>query len=211
MNIFLLFLHFFLNPQINQYSDEYIHLKLEMSSPIWELLDLMLVEYADKTEIIQKILKSMTFSLMMYLTREHGKQQNQEQEKSAADEMILRIEKYLSSASLGSLSAHFGYHPNYIYAMLHKKTGKAISELLLSFCMQRAELLLKNTDLSEENRRYDLLSQYFRFLLSIPLLVPCLSEGLEREACKRRRWNTQCPKRQIQTILHQIRAAFMHE
>ena len=81
----------------------------------------MLVEYADKTEIIQKILKSMTFSLMMYLTREHGKQQNQEQEKSAADEMILRIEKYLSSASLGSLSAHFGYHPIYIYAMLHKK------------------------------------------------------------------------------------------
>ncbi|MCI6745071.1 MAG: hypothetical protein MR580_01715 [Anaerolactibacter massiliensis] len=152
MNIFLLFLHFFLNPQINQYSDEYIHLKLEMSSPIWELLDLMLVEYADKTEIIQKILKSMTFSLMMYLTREHGKQQNQEQEKSAADEMILRIEKYINSASLGSLSAHFGYHPNYIYAMLHKKTGKAISELLLSFRVQQAELLLKDTDLSGENR-----------------------------------------------------------
>ena len=211
MNIFLLFLHFFLNPQINQYSDEYIHLKLEMSSPIWELLDLMLVEYADKTEIIQKILKSMTFSLMMYLTREHGKQQNQEQEKSAADEMILRIEKHLSSASLGSLSAHLGYHPNYIYAMLHKKTGKAISDLLLSFRVQRADLLLKNTDLSGENRRYDLLSQYFRFLLSILLLVPCLSEDLEREACKRRRWNTQCLKRQIQTILHQIRAAFMHE
>lgn len=124
MNIFLLFLHFFLNPQINQYSDEYIHLKLEMSSPIWELLDLMLVEYADKTEIIQKILKSMTFSLMMYLTREHGKQQNQEQEKSAADGMILRIEKHLNSASLGSLSAHFGYHPIYIYAMLHKKKKK---------------------------------------------------------------------------------------
>lgn len=36
--------------------------------------------------------------------------------------------------------------------MLHKKTGKAISELLLSFCMQRAELLLKDTDLSGENR-----------------------------------------------------------
>lgn len=66
--------------------------------------------------------------------------------------MILRIEKYLSSASLGSLSAHFGYHPNYIYAMLHKKTGKAIYELLLSFRVQQAELLLKDTDLSGENR-----------------------------------------------------------
>ncbi len=29
------FLRFFLNPQINQYSDEYIHLKLDMNSPIW--------------------------------------------------------------------------------------------------------------------------------------------------------------------------------
>lgn len=36
--------------------------------------------------------------------------------------------------------------------MLHKKTGKAISELLLSFRVQQAELLLKDTDLSGENR-----------------------------------------------------------
>jgi AraC-like DNA-binding protein len=144
------FLHFFLNPQLNQYSDEYIHLKLEMNSPIWDLLDLMLIEYANKTEDTQKILKSMTFSLMMFLTREYRSQQNQEKEMTTADEMVRWIESHLDSVTLKSLSSRFGYHPNYISSMLHQKTGKAFSKLLQTFRMQRAAMLLKNTDLSIE-------------------------------------------------------------
>ncbi len=110
----------------------------------------MLVEYSDKKEDTLKILKSMTFSLMMYLTREYGQQQTKQKETSTVDEMILWIERHLESVSLTDLSSHFGYHPNYISSMLHQKTGKTFSELLLSFRMQRAELLLKNTDLSLE-------------------------------------------------------------
>ncbi len=143
------FLRFFLSPQVNQYSDEYIHLTLGMDSPILDLLDLMLVEYANKNEDTQKILKSLTFSLMMLLTREYGKQKNQESE-TTIDEMVAWIEKHLDGVTLSSLSARFGYHPNYISALLHKNTGKTFSELLLSFRMQRAQLLLKNTDLSLE-------------------------------------------------------------
>lgn len=51
---------------------------------------------------------------------------------STADEMVHWIEGHLDGATLEGLSAHFGYHPNYISSMLHSKTGKKFSEILLS-------------------------------------------------------------------------------
>ncbi|MCH4014616.1 MAG: helix-turn-helix transcriptional regulator [Solobacterium sp.] len=143
-------LKFFLDPQINQYSDEYIHLKLSFTSPIWDLLHLMLVEYADKKEDTQKVLKPMIFSLMMFLTREYSRQNTDEKNLDAVDEMIRYIDGHLDGATLSALSSHFGYHPNYISSMLHKKTGRTFSEILLNLRMQRAALLMKNTDLSLE-------------------------------------------------------------
>jgi AraC-like DNA-binding protein len=143
-------LNFFLDPEFNEYSDEYIHLKLEKSSPIWDLLDLMLVEYANKKEDTQKILKPMIFSLMMYLAREHGRQKGEDQKQGKEEEMVRWIDSHLDDATLRSLSFHFGYHPNYISSMLHKKTGKTFSEILLELRMKRAQLLMRNTDLSIE-------------------------------------------------------------
>lgn len=143
-------LKFFLDYEIDQYSDEYIHLKLDMDSPIWELLNLMVVEYANKKEDTQKILKPMIFSLMMFLTREYEGQKYEGQESDLSDDMVRYIEGHLDEVTLGSLSTHFGYHPNYISSMIHKKTGKTFSEILLSLRMKRAELLMKNTDLSLE-------------------------------------------------------------
>lgn len=143
-------LKFFLDPEFNQYSDEYIHLTLDPASPIWDLLDLMLVEYANKKEDTQKILKPMIFSLMMYLTRAYSQQREKGQELGTAEKMVRWIESHLDDVTLGSLSAHFGYHPNYISSMLHQQTGKTFSEILLNFRMQRAALLMKNTDLSLE-------------------------------------------------------------
>lgn len=143
-------LAFFLNPQINRYSDEYVHLKLAFTSPIWDLLNLMLVEYADKKEDTQKILKPMIFSLMMLLAREYGRQNAQGPAMDVTDEMVRWIDSHLDGVTLSDLSAHFGYHPNYISSMLHTKTGRTFSEILLTLRMQRAALLMKNTDLSLE-------------------------------------------------------------
>jgi AraC-like DNA-binding protein len=144
------FLKFFLEPQVNQYSDEYIHLKLDFTSPVWDLLNLMLVEYAEKKEDTQKILKPMIFSLMMFLTREYSRQNDEEKETGSAEKMVRFMEGHLDGVTLSELSAYFGYHPNYISSMLHREIGKTFSEILLSLRMKRAELLMKNTDLSLE-------------------------------------------------------------
>lgn len=56
----------------------------------------------------------------------------------------------LQNVSLKDLSKHFSYHPNYISGLLHKETGKTFSEILLEKKMEHALILMKGTDLSNE-------------------------------------------------------------
>lgn len=142
-------LRFFLDPQKNLYSDEFIHLDIPETSPIWKLLSLMALEYANKTEDSQKILKPMYMSLAMYLSAEY-KRQNLPVGNTFSDKLIGYIETNADIVTLKSMAAHFGYHPVYLSRLLPEKTGKTFSELQLEARMHRAELLLKHTDFSIE-------------------------------------------------------------
>jgi AraC-like DNA-binding protein len=144
--------HFFLEPRIDRFSDEYIHLTLDRSSPLWQMLDIMIVEYAHRREDTQKILKPLIFSTLMMLTRAYSKVKQQEDNRpeSASEEMVRYMETHLEDVSLSALSKRFGYHPNYISALLHKETGSTFSQILLAKRMERAVLLMKNTELSLE-------------------------------------------------------------
>lgn len=52
--------------------------------------------------------------------------------------------------SLTSPGKEFFYHPNYLSNDIHHKTGKTFQENLLEMRMNRAEILLQETDLSVE-------------------------------------------------------------
>ena len=62
---------FFLNHQINEYSDEYIHLTFDDLFPVRNLLELMIVEYANLHENTQEVLKSLTRALLMLVERQY--------------------------------------------------------------------------------------------------------------------------------------------
>ena len=143
-------LRFFLEPQKNRYSDEFIHLDIPQESPIWKLLGLMALEYANKTEDSQKILKPMVMALAMYLSAEY-KRQNLPSGSNISEKLIGYIETNADTATLKSMAAHFGYHHVYLSRLLPEKTGKTFSELQLEARMRRAKLLLEHTDLSIEN------------------------------------------------------------
>ncbi len=143
-------LRFFLEPQINRQADEFIHLSLQPDSPIWHLLDLMIVEYANRRDDTQKVLKPLIFSTMMLLAREYRECQIGKREKSITDAMLYYMERHLDGLTLGELSAQFGYHPNYISNRLHQETGKTFSRLLLEKRLQRAVFLMQHTDLPIE-------------------------------------------------------------
>ena len=142
-------LSFFLEPQKNIYSDEFIHLEIPDSSPVWKLLGIMALEYANKTEHTQKIIKPMAMSLAMYLSTEYKRLKPQTNMR-LEQRLKAYIEMNSDTVTLSALAAHFGYHPVYISRILSNRIGKKFSELLLESRMRKAKTLLELTDLSIE-------------------------------------------------------------
>ncbi len=139
-------LNFFLEPQKNKYAKEFTIINIPENSPIWRLLGLMVLDYANKTPDTQKVLKPMVISLSMYLSAEY-KRQNQPKSETLADQITAYIESNSDSATLYSVAEYFDYHHVYLSRFLTEKTGKSFSSLLLDARMRRAKLLLDHTDL----------------------------------------------------------------
>lgn len=141
---------FFLAPQTDQYSDEFIHLKLENDSPIRTLLELMIIEYARKNEDTQTILKPLVLTLFMYIAREYSASHQEPVSECLSDKIVQYMASHSDIVTLKDIARHFSYHPNYISALLHRELGKTFSEILLEQRMEKATALLKGTNLSIE-------------------------------------------------------------
>lgn len=142
--------HFFLDPQTDQFSQDVIHLTFSVSHPFRKLLELMILEYADKREDTQAILKPMTLALLMHVAREYRNISAKTESQSLSDQIIRYVGEHTGQVTLGMTAAHFSYHPNYISSLLRQKTGRTFSEILLEQRMDRALALLKGTSLSVE-------------------------------------------------------------
>jgi len=143
-------LHFFLDPEINSFSDEFIHLKDLKTSAIRTQIELMAAEYANKDADTQAILKPMTLTLIMMLSRQFKLSREEAEDEDKTAPMIRFMEEHLDQVTLSSLAARFGYHPTYISSLLSAETGKTFSDILLAQRMDRAVFLMRHTDLSIE-------------------------------------------------------------
>ena len=141
---------FFLNPHTDKFSDEFIHLSFEKTSPIRSLLELMVIEYADRKEDTQLILKPMLLSLFMYIARRYRLEKAETPSSSLLDSIVQYIGSHPETVTLGEVATHFSYHPNYVSTLLHKELGKTYSEIVLEKRMDRAVILMKGTNLSIE-------------------------------------------------------------
>ena len=141
---------FFLDPQTDKFSDEFIHLSFEKTSPVRTLLEMMVIEYADKKEDTQIILKPMVLALFMHIARRYRLEKSDIKAASLSESIAGYINSHPESVTLKDISAQFSYHPNYISSLLHKELGKTFSEIVLEKRMDRALILLKGTTLSIE-------------------------------------------------------------
>ena len=141
---------FFINPQKNKFSDEYIHLPVAREHAIRMILEMMVVEYADRKEDTQRILKSMLQTLLLEIARRYRIEKAGTSPRSVTEQILDYMGDHSDVVTLKDIAAHFHYHPNYISALLHRETGRKLSEILLEKRMERAVLLMKNTPLSIE-------------------------------------------------------------
>ncbi len=141
---------FFIEPRRNKFSDEYIHLPVTKEHAIRTLLELMVVEYADHNDNSQQVLKSLLQTLLLEIARRYRLERSIIKEKSLVEQILDYMEAHSDVVTLKSIAKYFSYNPNYISALLHKKTGKTFSEILLAKRMERAVLLMKNTGLAIE-------------------------------------------------------------
>jgi AraC-like DNA-binding protein len=141
---------FFLDPQTDKFSDEFIHLSFEKTSPVRALLEMMVIEYADRKEDTQLILKPMVLALFMHIARRYRLEKADVKASTLSESIVGYINSHPESVTLKDISAHFSYHPNYISSLLHKELGKTFSEIVLEKRMDRAVVLLRGTTLSIE-------------------------------------------------------------
>lgn len=141
---------FFIEPYSNRFSDEYIHFSSQKDNPIRTILEMMVMEYADRKEDTQLLLKSMLHTLLLEISRRYRLDEMKHAPKSVAGQIIEYMDNHSNIITLKEIARHFSYHPNYISALLHKETGRKFTEILLEKRMERAALLLKSTTLSIE-------------------------------------------------------------
>lgn len=142
---------FFVEPKTNKFSDEYIHLSVSKDHAIRTILELMAVEYANKKEDSQGILKSMLQTLLLEIARKYQTEKNEKHVMTLSEQILVYMGDHSDVVTLKDIAAHFSYHPNYISSLLHRKTGKKFTEILLEKRMERAVLMMQNTSLSLED------------------------------------------------------------
>ena len=141
---------FFLAPETNEFSNQIIIVDFGAARLFRSTLEMICLEYADKKEDTQKILKPMVLTLLMQLARQYKKIYAEQKKEHVSDQIIQYMSEHTDTVRLKDIAEHFGYHPNYISSLLHKEYGKTFSNILTGQRMERAILLLKNTDLTIE-------------------------------------------------------------
>ena len=144
------FFRFFVEPHTNKFSDEYIHLSVTKEHAIRTILELMVIEYANKQEDTQRILKSMLQTLLLEIARRYRIEKSNSNIKTLSEQILDYMSDHSDVVTLKDIASHFSYHPNYISSLIHKETGRKFTEILLEKRMERALLLMKNTSLSLE-------------------------------------------------------------
>jgi len=110
----------------------------------------MVMEYADRKDDTQRILKSMLQTLLLEIARRYKLEKAGTASRSLSEQILDYMGDHSDVVTLKDIAGHFNYHPNYISSLLHKETGRKFTEILLEKRMERAVLLMKNTTLSIE-------------------------------------------------------------
>lgn len=142
--------HFFLDPATKSFSEEIIHFKIEDDGGVRSLLEMIVIEYANKKEDTQEVLKPLVLSFLMQVARQYAYTIQDQTSEKLSERIIKYVGEHFDKVTLKDLAKQFHYHPNYISTVLTRELGKSFSQILLEQRMERAVILLKGTTLPIE-------------------------------------------------------------
>lgn len=143
--------NFLIEPSANRYSEDSMHFHLKDDYTTRKLLEVMIIEYANKTGETQGILRSLASAFIMQMARKYTRQKQENQGLTLVAQMVKYIGEHIETVSLKSMSDAFSYHPNYVSNLLKKETGKTFTEIVLEQRMERAVALLHGTNLAVDS------------------------------------------------------------
>ncbi|MBO6266870.1 MAG: hypothetical protein J6M06_01425, partial [Synergistaceae bacterium] len=99
---------FFIEPQTNRFSEEFIHLTMTKDHAIRVVLELMVIEYADRREDTQQILKALLQALLLQITRHYRISRTADKPPNSLVAQIVRyIGDHSDTVTLDELSEQF--------------------------------------------------------------------------------------------------------
>ena len=138
---------FLLDPSTKNTSNASFHFNFQSNS-LEAILDLIISAYLSKSNKRIELMKSLAVSFLLIVFEEYNNRNITTKNNSLIDKMLSYIASNSNNVSLEILADHFGYHPNYISKLIHEKTGKSFKQLLIQEKMERANILLNNTNMS---------------------------------------------------------------
>lgn len=128
--------------------DQYLVFR-KTNAAIKQVIQQILCEYYDQQFCSMSMIDSYMVLLFCYLIRQYRTEAEAENRESGNRimEILSYMEKHYQDLSLEELAKHFGFHPNYMSALIRKNTGRTFRELIILQKMSKACWYLTATDL----------------------------------------------------------------
>lgn len=147
-------LDFFLSPLWDKPTDPHYYIMFSgdamIKASMRNIFEILIMEYVDMQPGYDTLLDSAVTMLFALLSRCNRLNTFNRKSASDANGIIQYIKRNCTSVTLEQAAQKYSYNPNYLSALLHKKTGKTFSELLRGFKLEQACTLLKHSNLSVE-------------------------------------------------------------
>lgn len=151
--------NFLLENMTNKKDSAYIIFRSSKHAVIKQLLDQIIDKYYSNSHFANEIIRLNISILFMELIEnvpfEVHKNTSKQMENNFIFEILRMIHEEFRTITLSKLAKEFNYNENYLSNLIKNKTGKSFKEIQSKERLERAKLLIENTDLTIEEIIYE--------------------------------------------------------
>ena len=140
-------LEFFLNPFSSNNVGQYLILQGGNSVHIHDIVGMIISEYVERKPYYRNILNDLFATLIVLLSRDSVMLNADIKRNNTISQILSYLSENCIHADLQTTAKEFGYHPNYLSALLRKETGKNFSALIRDYRLEKACFMIANSEI----------------------------------------------------------------